>query len=171
MAPHGRWIGDDMGEMKVAPSPPPPSPSPVVGDACTTTAATAFSIERELATIAVHEPDRAYVLRQHLGALDAALTHTGPYRLRDDSRLAYRFVTGQMPGMSFTDVVYEMACTQFLCDRTPYHAMQQEYMRKLAYSLKAGTNATWTQVWHAVAEFGPEMLKLTLMAHANVRIA
>ena len=133
-------------------------------------ASATFSIERELAAVAAHDAGRALVLRQHLGALDAALVHSGPCRLRDDSRLAYRFVTGQMPAARFTDVVHEMACTQLLCERTPYQAMQQQYLRKLANSMKASTGATWTQVWRAVADIGPDMLKLTLMAHGDLRM-
>lgn len=124
-----------------------------------------FSIASELRALPA---DVAEVAAARLGELDAALRQTSPYTMRDDSRLAYRFVMGNVRHMAPWDVVHEMACTQFLCDALPYQDMQQPYLRGLADEMKQMTGASWTQVWNAVSELGPEMLKCQLMSRTGM---
>lgn len=127
----------------------------------------AFSIQREIATL---DPDVADTVRSHLDELDAMLKYTSPYALRDDSRLAYRFVTGDVRHMGPWDVVHDMACTQYLCEAMPYQQCQQPYLRALADAAKTASGASWSKVWTAVAELGPELLKCTMMHDLAVRI-
>ena len=63
------------------------------------------------------------------------------------------------------DAVHEMACTQVLCDNTTYQAVMPEYLRALANQLNDDhfPSVPWTQVWKAVADLGPELLKTDLM--------
>ena len=121
-----------------------------------------FSIHATLAE--QHTSEDAEALLGRLQELDSWMRATSPYTLRDDSRLAYRFVTGQLPMWSGAAVAHEMACVQYLSSSVPFHEMSQPFLRTLATRLKHETGvADWKTVWHAVADLGPEMLKLHLM--------
>ena len=119
-----------------------------------------FSIRRELESL---PPEARAACEQHLAALDGLLRASSPYALRDDSRLAYRFARGELPMWSPYAIAHEMACTQCLCDALPYQAALQPFLRALATRLKRESGADWTSVWRAVAELGPELLKLQMM--------
>ena len=125
-----------------------------------------FSIQRELQAVAT--PEARVILEGRLAELNAVLTQTSPYALRDDSRLAYRCVTGEIPHWSVYGVAHEMSCQQYLCEHLPYQQTQQPYLRKLANSLKAKSGASWTAVWAAVRDLGPEILKLQLMHQRRI---
>lgn len=124
-----------------------------------------FSIEHELAKLP--EEAQPYV-KQRLEELDVCLQQTSHYCLRDDSRLAFRFATDQLPGWSHWTVAHEMACQQFLCDTVPYQDTLQPFLKFLATQLKVDSGVDWKPVWKAVAELGPEILKLHLMCEKNV---
>lgn len=121
-----------------------------------------FSIERTLATLPAEE---AVGVRHALGELGALMAQVTPYAVRDDSRLAYRYACGEIRHMTPYDAVHEMACTQVLCDNTTYQAVMPDYLRALAHQLKEDhfPSVPWTQVWKAVADLGPELLKTDLM--------
>ena len=121
---------------------------------------TSFSIRRELDAM---PPDLSAAFEQQLSALDALLCASSPYSIRDDSRLAYRFVAGELPMWSPHAITHEMACTQCLCDSLPYQQTLQPCLRALATRLKHESGVDWTSVWRAVSELGPEILKLKMM--------
>ncbi len=125
-----------------------------------------FSIKRVVASLPV---DTGEFVLARLVELNTMLKHISPYELRDDSRLAYRFVMGEVRHMGPWDVVHDMACMQLLCDTLPYQEELQTYLRALAEQMKRTTGASWTQVWKAVAELGPEMLKCEMMHSRGVR--
>lgn len=119
-----------------------------------------FSIRRELEAMT---PEVRTYYEQRLDELDACVRQTSSYTLRDDSRLAFRSASGEMPGWPPYAVAHEMACIQHLCDTLPYQQLQQPFLRALANRLKADSGVDWKPVWAAVAELGPEILKLHLM--------
>ena len=124
-----------------------------------------FSIHRELARLPA-ETRQVYEAR--LNELDAYMHQTTPYGVRDDSRLAFRFVSGEVTHWPWWAVAHEMACTQYLCEAAPYQRDLQPFLRGLANRLKEESGADWRRVWAAVAELGPELLKLDLMHQARL---
>lgn len=123
-----------------------------------------FSIGRELDALE-SEALRAQV-ENHLGELQVCLSQMSSYTIRDDSRLAYRYASGLLPTQPWSSVwtvAHEMACTQYLCDALPYQQVQQPFLKELAAKLKAESGVDWKHIWAAVAEWGPEILKLQLM--------
>ena len=131
----------------------------MTNEAMSTTTPT-FSIRRELDAM---PEDVRRVYEERLAELDVCMRHTTPYTVRDDSRLAFRFVGGELPTWSPWMVTHEMACAQFLCDALPYQSASQPFLRALATRLKHESGLDWKPVWAAVAELGPEILKLHLM--------
>ena len=121
-----------------------------------------FSIERTLVNLPAEEEAG---VRHALDELGELMTMCTPYSVRDDSRLAYRYARGEIRHMTPFDAVHEMACIQVLCDNTTYQAVMPEYLRALANQLKEDhfPSLPWTQVWKAVADLGPELLKTDLM--------
>lgn len=129
--------------------------------------ATTFSLRRELDKL----PAETQAVYEHrLRELDTVLRQISPYTLRDDSRLAYRYIEGRMPYWTPLDVAHESACTQHICDAVPYQAILQPFLRSLANRLKQETGADWKAVWAAVAELGPEIAKLHLMYQHGVML-
>ena len=134
--------------------------NPTTTDALPPPPSSTFSIRRELASM---PPELSEPFQQQLTALDSLLRGSSPYSIRDDSRLAYRFVAGELPMWSPYAIAHEMACTQCLCDSLPYQQTLQPYLRALSARLKHESGVDWTSVWRAVAELGPEILKLQMM--------
>ena len=124
-----------------------------------------FSIRREMDRMS---PAECAVYTKKLLELDALLQQMSPYSMRDDSRLAYRFVKGELPNWSAQAVVHEMACMQCLCDTVPYQVYLQPFLRALATRLKHESGADWRQIWASVAEFGPDILKLHMLCEQNI---
>lgn len=127
----------------------------------------AFSIERELNQLT---EQMQYPMRECLGYLDSIMRHSTPYSLRDDSRLAYKFATGEVRNMRAFDVAHEMACMQYLCEHMPYQQDLPDHMKKLAKHLKQKTNASWKRVWNTTSDLGAELIKLELMMRSEVTI-
>ena len=112
-----------------------------------------FSIARELEA-AGDELDRALVdvrtaeLREALAAYPDA-------ELRDDSRLAYQFVTGDGDGggLSAEATAAEMATIQFLYSKTEYGRFMQPDLRRIADWAKHNYPAvSWSEVWTIVRD-------------------
>ena len=123
-----------------------------------------FSIVKQLSEM---HPDVRAAYEYHLGGLDQLARQMSPYGVRDDSRLAFRYAGGQLPNWSVHAVAHEMACTQYVCDHFPYQPLLQPYLRTFAEGLRKSTGADWKRVWAAVADLGPEMLKLQLLCDAG----
>ena len=125
-----------------------------------------FSIEHALSQMPAAPREQCQL---YLRELDQCLRTISSYTLRDDSRLAFRYASGSLPPQWTPWVVaHEMACTQYLSDSLPYHEQQQAFLRSLATTLKTKTNASWQRVWAAVADLGPEILKLQLMGDSSL---
>lgn len=125
-----------------------------------------FSIQAALSQMG---PEARQQCEYHLNELQACLAQTSPYAVRDDSRLAFRYASGQAPPHWTPWIVaHEMACTQYLCDTLPYQPTQQQFLRELASTLKREVGVDWKRVWAAVAELGPEILKLHMMGESGV---
>lgn len=127
-----------------------------------------FSIQRELQGMT--DEQRASC-EHHFEHLNEILRATSPHSVRDDSRLALRYASGQLPFWSPYTVAHEMSCTQYLCDAYDYQAALPGYLRALADEAKAerGDRVTWTQVWAAVSDIGPELFKIqALLSHGHI---
>lgn len=119
-----------------------------------------FSIKRELAQLP--EADAEY-LRTRLCELETMARNVTSYSIRDDSRLAFRFVRGEVRNMSAYDVVHEMACMQFLCEKTAYQSVLPQYLRSLASHVRNEFQLPWQDTWRIVSELGPELLKSDIL--------
>lgn len=128
---------------------------------------TRFSIEQHVATLPAEY--RASV-QHNLGQIEDMLRQVSSYTLRDDSRLAYRAAVGELPTWSPWMIAHEMACIQYISDTIPYQQYSQEYLRRLAKVLKDESGVDWKKIWHAVAELGPEILKIDLMIRHGVML-
>lgn len=128
-----------------------------------------FSIARELADM---EEVSEIVVREQLGQLDALTRAMTSYGVRDDSRLAFKFATGQLPPQWTPHAVaHELACTQWLSDAVPYHAQLPSFLRGLADATKAQSGVRdWKRVWAAVRELGPEIAKLDYLMRARAGV-
>lgn len=129
-----------------------------------------FSIQRELQ--AMDDPLKRSMCEERLAMIDDCLQKSSPFRLRDDSRLAFRFAEahGAIPkDWTVWHVAHEIACMQFFCTVAPdYQGLQQDFLRSLANEVRSQTGVEWKQLWSTLAEWGPEVLKLHLMAERKI---
>ena len=125
-----------------------------------------FSIQAEILTLA--EGEYRMQVQCALNHLDFMLQSYG-YGLRDDSRLAYLWATGQLPNSwSDFEVCHEILCQQWLCHNTQYTALSQPFMRALANNLREKYNiSSWNTVWRIVREYGPDILKCISITDAG----
>ena len=84
----------------------------------TSAAAAAFSLEKALR--ALPEPGFS-IVGDRIRMLERELDTTYDTKLRDDSRLAYEWASGNLaPGFRFEDVVFELLLMRYLFDFTEY---------------------------------------------------
>ena len=129
-----------------------------------------FSIESELLLIRATSPSWEATLRQRLGEFDYYLQTQYPYRLRDDSRLAYLFVSGNLPGWRGDEVLHECACVQYLCEATPYSSLTEAVNREVVTRLKKEAGI---RDWKRAYELTPlvcDALKYLCLHEANLCI-
>lgn len=125
-----------------------------------------FSIQSQLAQM--QDEQMRQFATQRFYELDSVIQSMADYRVRDDSRLAFRWITGQLPHMSCYDVAHECACIQYLCNYSSYQTDIQVYLRCLAKQMHEQTGASWTSVWKACAELGSEMFKTDLLLRNGI---
>lgn len=127
-----------------------------------------FSIARALA--AIEDEHCRAACHAHLQELQGCLSAMSSYTVRDDSRLAFRYATGQLaaPPWSAWTVAHEMACMQHLCDQTAYAQGLPDFLRALADRLRRESGVGWACTWAAVADLGPDLFKLSEMERMNV---
>jgi len=124
-----------------------------------------FSIAHALHNLSENERMKA---EYHLQELQWCLGQISYYTLRDDSRLAFRYATGEL-SRSPWDVSHEMATTQYLCENAPYQAFLPVALRRLASTMKKTFGNDWTTTWNAVADIGPEIVKLYMMEQTGMQ--
>lgn len=125
-----------------------------------------FSIQAELAKM---PPEQARFIGSRLAELSAFMPTIVPYQLRDDSRLAFRFVTDALPWSPYA-VVHEMASQQFLCDHAHIAASASPFLKALAKECRMRSGASWTQTWTHVADLGAEIHKIQCMMERGIMI-
>jgi hypothetical protein len=126
-----------------------------------------FSIARALA-----QRSDADALRSELQRLDVDLLRASPYRLRDDSKLAFLFCARELAHEWTRDeVLHELMCVQYLCANTAYARATEPALRSMAEQLKRGSarGVSWGAVWQALARGGPDLLKYTCLALRDAR--
>ena len=117
-----------------------------------------FSISTAIAAI----PDEA--LRSNTRAILNKLNDTMfslgyGYGVRDDSRLAFNWAVGSVPGV-LVDLTEELCFIQWLSDNSNYHVVCEKALRIMANELKAlYCELSWSEVWSIVRIYGPDMVR------------
>jgi hypothetical protein len=110
----------------------------------------------------------------HLRDLDARLRASSPYQLRNDSRLAFQYASGQLYNHpvwpNAEAVVHEMSCLQWLHETTPYGAVLPSALRKLASDVKAISSLrNWSVLWQHVTDYGPDLVRYQMLAQTGLQ--
>ena len=92
--------------------------------------------------------------------------------LRDDSRLAFLWATGQLDETwNLAEASHEMMSVQFICTNTSYNDMAQPFMRALAEQMRARYGLqSWNTVWRIVREYAPDILKIICLIEAGLNV-
>lgn len=119
---------------------------------------TAFSLKQQMLQLTDDE-----AALQRFDELRAAVDKEPNCELRDDSRLAWLYITqtDDGGGMLLTDVVKEMRTVQFLYNATPYNDLCQSDMKRVAEHMKQRyPNVSWKAVWALVRETMVPFMKI-----------
>ena len=115
-----------------------------------------FSAATELAQFTGAERveiDRKYAELQQI------LSKQSTYAIRDDSRLAFQYCTGQLTG-SIDDIAHELMCIQFISTTFGYHAQCEPTLKRLANCLKEEyPTVTWRKLWSNLSSIGCDAIK------------
>lgn len=116
-----------------------------------------FSAEAEALRLS---PSEAAAVRERLAELARYLEEKS-YKavLRDDSRLAFNWATGQVIAEK-AEIAEEMSVAQFLHDATTYHSECETGMRAFAEEAKrTHPKLSWKEVWDVVRVYGADIVK------------
>lgn len=117
-----------------------------------------FSIEQEMsgATLDVHAQQRRELLR--------SILEKNGMDLRDDSRLAYRYIVqGGDPHLT----AHEILSTNFLFEHTRYDENCQVQLRNIAESVHEMYGLPWKLTWSIVRQYCVPALKLYSLAESG----
>ena len=79
--------------------------------------------------------------------------------LRDDSRLAFNWATGNVVA-DISEIAEEMSVIQFLHDHTSYHRECEKKMKEMAENAKrTHPSLSWKEVWDVVRIYGADIVK------------
>ena len=84
--------------------------------------------------------------------------------LRDDSSLAYKFITD---GGDVQLTAHELLCTNFLFQNTRYNEHCQVQLRNMADSVHEMYGLPWKTTWSIVREYGVPAIKLYSLAEST----
>ena len=121
-----------------------------------------FSSAAEALRLSPFEADTA---RKRLADLDIFLKEK-TYRavLRDDSRLAFKWATGQLVA-DISEIAEEMSVIQFLHDHTNYHRECEQKMKIMAEEAKrTHPSLGWKDVWDIVRIYGADIVKYEIVS-------
>ena len=126
-------------------------------------------------TSAVATCDRPEAVVANLEELDWLLRSWTPYRLRDDSRLAFQHASGAMdfhPIWKHKElVVHEMATQQFVCAHTPYVTMLSPALREMTARLKTKYGLkSWKVAWEIVRDYGPDLVRYAVLEESKLQL-
>ena len=106
-----------------------------------------------------------------LETLESSLWNSHNLPLRNDSRLAYLWCTGQLlaPYNSIEDVVHELYCTHVLNQNTEYFSTREVAAKIMADDLIANKRIDWKSAWDIVKRHYFDILKYHSMIKGNIR--
>ena len=121
-----------------------------------------FSVAQELNKLPVA---RVQQLTQRLTSLDEEMQRVSPFRLRDDSKLAFLFCDEKLsPFWTRERVIHEMCVMQWICASTPYVGMCQKTLKNMSQELKTRHQLRdWKDVWRILSTYGPDMVRISTM--------
>ena len=83
--------------------------------------------------------------------------------LRDDSRLAYLWATGQIVA-EVDEISEELAFIQTLSEKTSYQRVNERVLREISNALKSKhRRLSWNTVWSIVRKYGPDLVKYSVV--------
>jgi hypothetical protein len=89
---------------------------------------------------------------------------------RNDSRLTWRFCTGELSDLTEADIAKELVAVDFVHTQTAYGDMLPAVMRHVAADVAATYGLDWTRTWGIVREYVPDMMKLFCLERSGKQI-
>ena len=88
---------------------------------------------------------------------------------RNDSRLTRMYINGVIDWP--VDVVArELVATDFIFKNTLYGEVIEEFMRRVAHTIRSMYKLSWSATWEIVSFYAPIALKLMLLDRSGLRI-
>jgi len=88
---------------------------------------------------------------------------------RSDSRLTQLYVEGRLD-WPVSVVARELVATEFIFKNTLYGEVIEDFMRRVALTLRSMYKLSWTSTWEIVRFYAPIALKLMLLDRSGLRI-